>query len=415
MGEDRQGMSPQSEEEILAGAADRIERHRKADGVVEVVDGGGKPVAGAAVRVEQVRHAFLFGCNAFPLLQHQDPEQEGAYQRRFTALHNYATLAFYWGFYEREPGRTREEQLRQQARWLRERGIATKGHPLIWYEVFPRWGPSDPDEAREQSRARVAEIVSGFQGLVDRWDVVNEATSVPSDFNNGVAEWFRRDGAVTVVSEALAWAREAGPEAQLVYNDYNVSPAFEQLIADLIAADAPMDAIGIQSHMHGGEWPITQVWEVCETYQRFGLPLHFTEVTVLSGEHGWRRPQPWPTTPEGERRQADYVARLYTTLFSHPAVEAITWWDLMDGAWQGAPAGLLRADLSPKPAYERLLELVKGEWWTSVELATGSDGRAAFRGFLGDYRVTVGTDSGEFTGELALARDAENRLEVVVE
>ena len=47
-------------------------------------------------------------------------------------------------------------------------------------------------------------------------------------------------------------------------------------------------------------------------------------------------------------------------IFSHPAVEAITWWDFSDrGAWQRAPAGFLRDDLSPKPAYERLQQPVK--------------------------------------------------------
>ena len=65
-----------------------------------------------------------------------------------------------------------------------------------------------------------------------------------------------------------------------------------------LAAGATMDAIGIQSHMHGGEWPLEKAWQVCETYARFGRPLHFTELTVLSGEHGWERPRPWPTTPE---------------------------------------------------------------------------------------------------------------------
>ncbi|MCD6507549.1 hypothetical protein J7M22_13115 [Candidatus Poribacteria bacterium] len=49
-------------------------------------------------------------------------------------------------------------------------------------------------------------------------------------------------------------------------------------------------------------------------------------------------------------------------LFSHPSVEAITWWDFSDrGAWQGTAAGFLRKDMSPKPAYERLTELVKGK------------------------------------------------------
>jgi hypothetical protein len=70
-------------------------------------------------------------------------------------------------------------------------------------------------------------------------------------------------------------------------------------------------------------------------------------------------------------------------------VQAITWWDFQDAGWMGAPGGLLRADLTPKPAYDRLLDLVKRQWWTRVELATDAQGAASFRGFLGRYRVTV--------------------------
>jgi hypothetical protein len=55
----------------------------------------------------------------------------------------------------------------------------------------------------------------------------------------------------------------------------------------------------------------------------------------------------------------------------------------------GAPAGLLRADLQPKPAYNRLLKLIHETWWTRASLSSDEKGRCAFAGFLGDYEVTV--------------------------
>ena len=70
-------------------------------------------------------------------------------------------------------------------------------------------------------------------------------------------------------------------------------------------------------------------------------------------------------------------------------MEAITWWDFPDGQWQGAPAGLLRSDLTPKPIYDRLLEMVKGEWWTQSQGRTDGKGEYRFRGFCGEYEVTV--------------------------
>jgi GH35 family endo-1,4-beta-xylanase len=403
-----------SEADILSTAQARIERYRKSDAVVRVVDGAGAPVSGARVKVEQIRHAFLFGCNAFPVLGYDDAKLEQAYEEQFAALFNYATLGFYWGAYEREPGRTQEKRLRRQAEWCKARGIATKGHPLVWHEVYPKWGPSDVDETKEKLRARVIDIVSGFKGLVDRWDVVNEAT-VSAEHDNGVGHWAKQEGASAMVAEALGWARAANPSATLLYNDFKLDQNYEKLAAELVnPARDLVDAFGIQSHMHREEWPISRVWEACETYSRFGKPLHFTEVTVLSGERGWGLPQPWPSTPEGETLQAAYVEKLYTVLFSHPAVQAVTWWDFDDGAWQGAPAGLVHKDLTPKPAYERLVALVKGKWWTRLESESDADGAVRFRGFKGRYRVTVTTAAGTATEEMDVTEGAKSGVTVTV-
>ena len=366
----------------------RIEKIRKGDATIVVVDAHGKPVAGAHIKVEQTRHRFLFGANAFPLLGDADPQRRELFERRFTDLLNYATLGFYWGAYEPVPGHTNEANLRRQAEWLKEHNVAIKGHPLVWHEVYPAWAPKDADEAKVKLQARVTDIVSHFKGLIDRWDVVNEAT-VSANTDTGVGAWAKRDGAAAMVSQCLGWAHQANSSATLLYNDYNISPALEKLLGDLVANKSPLNVIGLQSHMHGGETPLPEIWQRCETYARFGLPIHFTELTVLSGEHGWNRALPWPTTPEGEQRQADYVEKLYTLLFSHPSVQAITWWDLMDGGWMGAPAGLIRADYSPKPAYDRLLKLIKGKWWTRLDLSSDHNGKATFRGFLGTYSVTA--------------------------
>jgi hypothetical protein len=126
--------------------------------------------------------------------------------------------------------------------------------------------------------------------------------------------------------------------------------------------------------------------------------VHFTELTILSGAKGWelaREGQAWPSTPEGEAEQARDVSRIYTLLFAHPAVAAITWWDFADrDAWQRAPAGLLGQDLTPKPAYLALKELVKNRWWTRTQVTTDPTGQARFRGFLGDYQLTLRLESG---------------------
>lgn len=408
-----------SEAELLAGADARIEQHRKADATVSVVDASGKPVCGAAITVEQTRHAFLFGSNIFLWGRLPDDEMETAYRQRFAELLNFATLPFYWSSYEQEQGKPIHEQIEAAARWCQEQGIACKGHPLAWNSGDPPWLPDDLDEIRRLQMARIEDCVSRFQGLINRWDVVNEATLFDRDefvrFRSPkLSAMWQKVGQMDFTRECFAHARKAGPDATLLINDYRTDPPYERVIEQLVDEEGrPMyDVIGIQSHMHGGAWPTEEIWKVCEQFSRFGVPLHFTETTILSGERAWerRRGDDWPSTPEGEAYQAEHVVRFYTMLFSHPAVEAITWWDFSDyRAWKRAPAGFLRKDMSPKPAYEELLKLVKGKWWTKTTVETGDDGTAGFRGFLGDYRVVATVGGKSVDRSFTLRKGDENR------
>ena len=156
--------------------------------------------------------------------------------------------------------------------------------------------------------------------------------------------------------------------------------------------------------MHQGYWGPFVAWNTCERFAKFGKPIHFTELTIISGDrkpdqrwHGARYDD-WLSTPEGEARQAQQVAEFYTILFSHPAVHAITWWDFADrDAWLGAPAGLIGKDMKPKPAHEALMKLIKDQWWTKeVRAKTDAKGQVTFRGFLGEYAVDAPAGKGTF-------------------
>jgi hypothetical protein len=164
--------------------------------------------------------------------------------------------------------------------------------------------------------------------------------------------------------------------------------------------------------MHGGYWGAAKAWEVCERFARFGKPLHFTELTILSGEAvgeiDWenRRRNQWRTSPELEERQERQVAEFYRLLFSHPAVAAITWWDFSDQkSWMGAPAGFLREDMSPKPVFLTLRKLIHQDWWTGpLTLKANGAGVVTFRGFLGEYAVEAPGVTGTFSLDAAGAQ-----------
>jgi GH35 family endo-1,4-beta-xylanase len=411
------------EEAWRADAEKRIEQHRQADACVVVLDAAGQPFSGVEVTVEQVQHDFLFGCNIFLWGRVGNEGDEQQYRERYAGLFNYATLPFYWPAYERQRGEPDHARTEQVARWCQERGIVTKGHPLAWNFSDPRWLPDDPAAVRQLQYARITDCVGRFTGLIDRWDVVNEATHFERDeFRQRAPKMTRTwedTGRVEFTKACFEAARKAHPQATLVINDYRTDAAFEKLIEQLTDAEGKRiyDVIGIQSHMHGGTWDNAHIWDVCERFARFGVPLHFTETTIISGDpprRGGGRDADWSTTSEREGWQADEVERFYTMLFSHPAVRALTWWDFADrNAWQGAPAGFLRKDLSVKPAYERLLGLVKGRWWTRTTGRTKDDGNYAFRGFLGRYRVTVKDNAGRTnSADLTLARDQVNTVEI---
>ncbi len=383
-----------TDDEILAEAKKRIEKNRLAPGVITVRSAAGKPVPGAKVTVEQLSHAFRFGCNFFLFGQCGDAAAEEAYRQKFGALFNYCTLGFYWASYEPERGHPNYAYTDQVVEWTRQHGISAKGHPLAWDHPAssPAWLPNDLKEIEQLSKTRVHEIVERYRGRINIWDVVNEPTHLADKVNKTkMADMADRLGAVEYVAEHLRVARGANPQATLLVNDYRTdTPYLDILQSEQETGKYRFDVVGIQSHMHDGVWPLEKVWRICDTYARLGLPLHFTETPIVSGPRG-ASGQGWgTTTPEGEAAQAEKTVRFYTALFGHPAVQAITWWDFTDrGAWQGAPAGWVRQDMSPKPVYERMLGLVKKDWWTRAELRTDAKGEAVQKAFKGKYQITA--------------------------
>jgi GH35 family endo-1,4-beta-xylanase len=403
-----------------AAIAQRIQQHRTTEAELTLRDARMKPLARQEVVVRMIRHKFLFGCNAFLLDPTDVSAAQQAYQRQFTNLLNYATVGFYWGNYERQPGSLLTEKLRRQATWLNEHGLRVKGHPLMWNLLPPRWLPrEDPARVRQLQYDRIGREVREFAGVIDTWDVINEVVDWPrrqKEYDNPLTALGVLDGGLELVRRSFDAARRAHPQAFLLLNDFNTSPDYAGLIRQSLDAGIAIDAIGIQSHMHGGAWSPEQTWTVLERFAPFQKPLHFTETTIVSGAKRERidynrRVSDWPTTPEGEAAQARQVAAFYTLLFSHPAVAAITWWDFSDGQWLGAPAGLVRQDMTPKPAYQALLKLIREDWWTPEQrLKTDAQGRVRFRGFLGTYRVE--TKQGAATA--FLARAVRERQDITV-
>ena len=372
--------------------------------------------AGAQVTVRQTRHAFGFGNIGFDLIglaNREDHSIETGFGQapaalaetvaeRWLEVFNTATLPFYWRTFEPVEGEPDTARLQAAARWFVERGVTVKGHPLVWHTLAPQWllGRSTA-EVRRLIEARIRREVRDFAGLIGLWDAINEVVIMPefTAEENAVTPLARELGRVGIVRLAFDTAREVDPTLKLVLNDFNMSVKYERLIEECLSAGIRIDSIGLQSHMHQGYWGEERTLEVLERFARFGLPIQMSETSLVSGHimppeivdlNDYQIPS-WPSTPEGESRQADEVSRHYRTLVAHPAVESVTYWGITDaGAWLGAPIGFLRADGSPKPSFHALHGLIKGEWWVpETQVVADDNGDVVVEGFAGDYELVV--------------------------
>lgn len=391
---------------------DETLKHRKASSTLRVVDKAGNPVAGKKLTLRQTRHEFLFGCGAFDFLALTNPhknttvdllkplsDDEDFLKKRtdlWLDLYNYGTLPFYLGGYEPTEGNPQFESRMNAAKYMKDKGVTLKGHPLCWHTACANWLMDyDNETILKKQLARIDRDVTAFKGVIDKWDVINEVVIMPifDKYDNAITRICKDLGRVGIIKETFAAAKAANPDAELLLNDFNTSTNYEILIDGCLNSGVPISTIGIQSHQHQGYWGAEKLEQVLERFEHFDLPIHFTENTLVSGDlipeyitdlNDWQV-EKWPSTPEGEERQMKQTEEMYRILFSHPQVQAITGWDFTDGAWLGAPSGVLRIDNTPKPVYNRLKEIIKGEWWTVQTVCTDENGFVTVEGFKGDY------------------------------
>jgi GH35 family endo-1,4-beta-xylanase len=382
-----------------------------------VLRADGSPLSNSPVTVEQVSHAFGFGNIGFDFVGlvgggtsgvdstfgGASSESAATLADQWLDLFNFATLPFYWRGFEPIQGEPDTDRLMATALWFREHGVTVKGHPLLWHTLAPTWLMGmDMAQLEATIRARITREASQFAGVIDLWDAINEVCILPrfTAEENAVTQLAQIKGRVEMVRMAVDTARAANPNARLVLNDFILTAEYEHLIEECLAAGIQLDAIGVQTHMHQGFRGEDDIADILQRFGRFGLPVQMTETTLVSGEimpaHivdlNDYQVESWPSTPEGEARQADEIERHYRTCLAHPMVESIVYWGFADeGAWLGAPSGFIRLDGTPKPAYDTLKRLVKKDWWVSpTTLHTDADGWVTLSGWAGEYRVTAG-------------------------
>ena len=440
MGEDRRKILEKFEanrDELERSVQAGIEAYRKGGAVVKAVDSEGKPIAGAKVTVRQKNHAFRYGANLFMLDELETPEKNEKYKEAFKRIFNMATLPFYWSDLEPEEGKPRYAKdspkiYRRPApdlciEYCKQNGIEPREHALAYDQFFPEWlYDADIFKIKKKFEQRCAEISARYGADIRTIEVTNETW------------WAQGKTAIyndpDFVEYSFKTARKYFGANELSINEHSgvwednarTDDRYYMQVENALMKGAEIDAIGMQYHMfHRAEeeyertrrtYDPNHLRAIMDLYGRFNKPIQITEVTIPA----------YSNKPEDEQLQAEIIRNLYSIWFSQPQVEQIIYWNLVDGYAAWAPqgdmtagenyyyGGLMRFDLTPKPAYDMIDTLFNKEWRTNLDIEANADGETSFRGFYGDYELTVQSGDKSVTKSVTLSKTGKNEFTVTL-
>ena len=417
---DKMWKDPEVEQRIESG----IQQNRKGYAKLRFVDAQGKSMSNVEINFEQTRHDFLFGCNLFMLGGFSSPELNKRYEDAFSSLFNLAVLPFYWSTLEPEQGKprfskdspkiSRRPAIDLCVEFCDRHGITPKGHLLMWHKWLPTWLPNNRAEVKNLMTKRFEEIANRYGKVIKYWDVVDEAQLRP--FDVVVPE----DYVYTAMQEA---ARIFPPDSKLnigedqaMWTNFHLEDSpYYQTLKILQLRNARFDAVGMSfqtqflvSNQYNPSLKPVEQFRLLDKYAEFQKPFQFTQVTVPG----------IPAGPEGEKYQAETVRNVYRLWFSHPNVEMINWWNLVDGTAavqkeNNFLPGLLRADLSLKPSFDVLYNLIHKEWWTKIKQSSGPDSEVKLHGFYGDYQVTATCRGKTVKQKIHLTKNGNNQFDII--
>lgn len=398
-----------SDEAVLAAADARIDRLRRRDLTLRVVDHSGRPVGGAPVEVWQVRRAFPIGTAVTHFQSVEaDPRYLGLVSRFFNAVVTENSLK--WEETEPAEGVLEYGDAERWLEWARRHQIDVKGTAIMWgasqgRPLWLRW--KSPDQVRIAVERRITEMLTRFRGRIRVWDAVNEPIFAPQ-FDTILGPGY--------IADVFRWGHAADPDATLVLNEAFPTSSraallaaieeFKTLVRErLFALGVAPDALGFQGH--GPPVPLEWIEAAFDSLAELGLPIHVTEFDGFP--------------LRDEETQADYYEGVLRVAFAHPAVTSIMLWGFDDAHhWLGGlvlplpgdllGAGLYDAAYRPKPAAGAMSALLGGRWRTHERGVTAADGTFRIVGFLGDYEARIGRTHTRF----ALDADGPESVTIAV-
>jgi len=418
-----------------------IERYRKGNAHITLKDSDGNPLKNVKIKLKQKNHEFRFGANLFMLDELETKEKNEKYKEYFADVFNIATIPFYWDGLEPEKGKPRYDKNSPKVyrrpspdlcvEFCKEHGIEPREHALAYEGFFPKWlyGAS-VHEIKTELERRYKEISERYSDSIPTIEVTNEL------------EWEKGRTAIYDEPDYMEWcfklAEKYFPKNKLVPNEImrlcwedrgKVTDKYYAYLEANMLKGCRFDAIGMQYHTFfkkEDEYEKTRPYydpenlmKHMDLYAQLGKPLQVTEITIPA----------YSNDAEDEAIQAEIIENLYKIWFSHPNIEQIIYWNTVDGyahLWDPSPekikasqgdmtlgenvyyGGLLRFDLSPKPAYYTIKNLIQNVWHTDAEVTTDENGEAIMRGFYGEYDVTYTVDGKESKKTIKISKEQQN-------
>lgn len=393
--------------------SDGIEKYRKGNFKLKFNSNEAKKIT-----IRQTKHKFLFGCTAFMLNSFEKPEKEVEFKKLFSNIFNQAVVPFYWSDLEPEEGKLRfdkesENIYRRPAPdivldFCKEYDIEPKGHCLTWCHFVPDWLKKYTSEERKAIlERRFKEIAERYGGSIPSFDVVNESAS---NYRIGKERLFEDwDEYALKLGEKYFKnnIKILNETNEAIWRDYVTEGkymAFNMQLKEFVEKGLPIDEIGLQYHIFEAPERFENnntflnakyMLEILDIFDAYDFPMHISEITIPSYNG---------KVPQNEAIQAELVELLYTTWFATKNMKSIVWWNLVDGYAAYAPlgseegenmygAGLVHFDMTKKPAYDVLDNLINHKWKTNIDDKVEAD-EYSFRGFYGEYEVEVTIDSG---------------------
>lgn len=371
-------------------ANDAIERFRKGDAFLSVVDDEDKPITGALIRYKQVTRDFLFGvagANLPPTLL-------------AGAGINYVEVYVSWNVTDRPDYRDWVEYTYKPL--ISELGLVLSGHCLVWMVgSYPDIPGADPwnlptrvktlgyDELKRELYDHVYETVSDFKSLISYWGINEPFWPYADPFHLTTAQWLE------IVRLSVQAIKKADPTAKIYMNNIigdfpplNYYPVEHMKL--LLDSGIDFDAIGLEVYgedrspgvpLDGKDYPVIPwVSNRLDQFGKLGKPIILTEVDI--------------TTEPSQKAQAEWLREFYTMTFTKSYVKGIAWSFTFDDPF--LPKGGLveyaqnggHLELKGRQAYYALKNLTSS-WLTEGSGTTDAEGNARFRGFAGNYSITV--------------------------